>query len=160
MAKSKKTKNKVKKTGKTKKTTKRRGRPPGSKNKKSEVIGISEDNDLLDLNKPSEYGRSLNSEDYDNLLIQQLKSKRKAKEKETFKEDYEPELMDDEEDIDDYDIEGYDIETAEGFEFEELGETIPRKTRKKKKKNYYDDFGIDSEYYESDYNIGEFQDYE
>ncbi|MHA1378770.1 MAG: hypothetical protein ACTSRG_10350 [Candidatus Helarchaeota archaeon] len=147
-----------KSTKKANKSTKKRGRPVGSKNKKVAEKKNLGGNEMFSFKDPSGLNKTLNAEDYDNMLIKELKSKRKAKEKAAIKDEYDPEF-DVEDDGDVYDIEGYDIETPEGFEFEDSA-IMPKKSRRKKKRNYYDDLGVDTEFYESDYNIGEFQDYE
>ena len=161
--KTKKTTKKSKKSTKNVKTTKRRGRPPGSKNKPKKPLGISSDEAILSSESLSGYGNKIATEDFDTALIKKLKSKQKAKLAEKIQEEYEPELEDEEDDIETYDIEGYDIETeiaTEGYGLEEFGESIPKKAKRKKKKAFSDEIGIDSDFYESDYNIGEFQDYE
>jgi hypothetical protein len=156
MAKAKKTKKKTKITKITKnpkKSSKRRGRPPGSAKKK----GLEEENirdGILDTKEVPSYGKNLSTDDYDSILIKQLKSERKAKEK-AFKDEYKEEF-EEEEDSDAY-IEGYDIELPEGEEFDEDGISISKKAKKKKRKNFYDEFGIESEFYDSDYNIGDYE---
>ena len=156
MAKAKKTKKETKSkkiTKNPKKTPKRRGRPPGSVKKKG-LKGENIQEGIFNSEKSSEYGKNISTDDYDSILIKQLKSNRKAKEK-AFKDEYEEEY-EEEEDSDSY-IEGYDIELPEGEEFEEDIMSIPKKARKKRKKNYYDEFGIESEFYDSDYNIGDYE---
>ncbi|NVM01922.1 MAG: hypothetical protein HWN67_06280 [Candidatus Helarchaeota archaeon] len=153
MAKAKKTKKKTKITKNPKKASKRRGRPPGSARKR--VLGGEKDREgFLNISEATSYEKNLSTDDFDTILIKQLKNNRKAKEK-AFKDEYEDE-SEEEEDSDAY-IEGYDIELPGGEEFEEDAMGISKKDKKKKRKNYFDEFGIDSEYYDSDYNIGEYE---
>ncbi len=156
MAKAKKAKNQNKSkkiTKNPKKPPKRRGRPPGSvKTKGLERESIQ--NVILDKNESSSYEKNISKDDYDSILIKQLKSNRKEKEK-AFKDEYEDDNEEDE-DSDAF-IEGYDIEMPEGEEFEEDIMSLPKKAKKKRKKNYYDEFGIESEFYDSDYNIGDYE---
>ena len=154
-----KTKKSSKTTTKKTKETKKRGRPPGSKNKPKDIAEISNENNILASDSLSNFGSSLKTEDYDQMLIKELKSKQKPKEPEEVSQEYEPEEEEEEDDLDGYDVEGYDIET-EAFEGDDLIESLPKKGRRRKKKALYEEIGIDEDYYESDYNIGDFQDYD
>ncbi|MFX0133636.1 MAG: hypothetical protein ACFFDN_08330 [Candidatus Hodarchaeota archaeon] len=156
MAKARKTKKIPKITENPKKTLKKRGRPPGSTKKKIIDDGKVRDG-LPDTIKDPKYGKNLSTDDYDSMLIEQLKTNRKAKEK-AFKDEYEIDEIDDEEEeeTETY-IEGYDIELPEGEEFEEDLISPPKKGRRKKRKNYYDEVGIETEFYDSDYYIGDYE---
>ena len=80
MAKAKKTKKKTKITKNPKKTTKRRGRPPGSGRKKM-LGGKMNSEGFLNKSESTSYEKNLSTDDIDSILIKQLKSNRKAKEK-------------------------------------------------------------------------------
>lgn len=139
---------------------KKRGRPPGKTMSKKGIENIMEQDISLNSDKPPTFNKSLQPEEYDNILLQELKNSHKVKEKtalqKEFSLDKEEKPEDLEEEEEDYDIEGYDIELPElEEELEEPNNSMPKRGKRRRKKSSPDSIDIEEDFYESDYFIEE-----